>query len=393
MIYRSDSTIQQWDLDTGEIVREFRPSRGSVSTHRCACHLSNDLLFCSLNNGFLRKINMATKRVATEVQAHGLSFELKVNGSFVYTAGFDGLVKRFDQNLFLLNTYEESLGYAYLQGFENDYVFASYYNIYEDLKVRHVKWHHVTGVAEEFPVPMGTLLDPIRASKDYYFTVSHGKQGFEYTQIHKSNLTVVREDLNGQTSVNALKFAWNGERYFYCPNSTVFELYLSDSGLTVGEGVNIDFSAPLLLEAMVLNDTTMLAVFSGNVSVPYISKFLDMEVGTFSKKIDAFDNHRQFQVVNNVLVAAVGQQVVAYHLPDLTQAWISPSIAPQNIQNMRLTDDFIYFATKNYAGYNNASTFEKIGLKFFKEEIAGMPTFKDGVFTSMFEGTQLQVST
>lgn len=135
---------------------------------------------------------MATTKATAEVQAYGLPFEMKVNGSFVYTAGYDGLLKRFDQNLFMLDTYEKSLGYANLQGFENDYVFASYCNIFEDLKIRIIRWHHITGVAEEFPDPVSTLLDSVRASKDYYFAVSHGKQSFQYTKIHKLNLIIVR---------------------------------------------------------------------------------------------------------------------------------------------------------------------------------------------------------
>ncbi|KAI3660390.1 hypothetical protein MP638_005404, partial [Amoeboaphelidium occidentale] len=148
MIYFSDSVIQQWDLDTGEIAREIKPSRSSTTSHVCAWHFELDLVFCSLITGFVRKVNMATKRIEMEFDAHDSYCNVQVNGSFVYTAGFDGLVKKFDLFGNLLKTYEITLGYANILACEGEYLFVNYYNIDVDRKIRIVRWNHITGIPE-----------------------------------------------------------------------------------------------------------------------------------------------------------------------------------------------------------------------------------------------------
>ncbi|KAI3655594.1 hypothetical protein MP638_005770, partial [Amoeboaphelidium occidentale] len=136
MIYFLDSVIQQWDLETGKIEREIKPSRSSTLSSDCTWHFELDLVFCSLANGFVRKINMATKRIEMEFDAHDNYCNVQVNSSFVYTASVDGLVKKFDLFGNLLNTYEISLGYANVLACEGEYLFVNYYNIEFDRKIR-----------------------------------------------------------------------------------------------------------------------------------------------------------------------------------------------------------------------------------------------------------------
>jgi len=225
MIYYSDSVIQHWDLDTGEIVREIKPSRSSTLSRDCVWHFDLDLVFCSLSTGFVRKINMATKRIETEFDAHDNYCYLLVNGSLLYTGSTDGLVKKFDLFGNLLNTFELTLGYANILAFEGEYLFVNYYNIDVDRKVRIVRWNHITGIPEEFPVPMSNILDPASVSRDYYFAVSLGPLGFGYAQFFKSNLSLVRAELNGDDGYWSLKFPSNGRRFFFASNNTVVELF------------------------------------------------------------------------------------------------------------------------------------------------------------------------
>ncbi|KAI3655662.1 hypothetical protein MP638_003673, partial [Amoeboaphelidium occidentale] len=294
MIYYSDSVIQQWDLDTGEIVREIKPSRSSILSGDCVWHFELDLVFCSLANGFVRKINMATKKIETEFDAHDNYCYLLVNGSLLYTASFDGLVKKFDLFGNLLNTYELSLGYAYILACEGEYLFVNYYNIDVDRKVRIVRWNHITGIPEEFPVPMITILDPRSTSRDYYFAVSLGPLGFEYAQFFKSNLSVVRADLNGQTGYGALKLPSNGERFFFLYNNTISELFLSNAGLRFGESIDLKYSIPTISNFVVLNESTMMAVFSTQSNLQYNSRFIELSSGVYSKVVDTFAGHSRF---------------------------------------------------------------------------------------------------
>ncbi|KAI3655924.1 hypothetical protein MP638_005037 [Amoeboaphelidium occidentale] len=106
MIYYTDSTIQQWDLESGEIARELRPSRSGAFTRNCAYDLPHDTLYCCINSGFLRIINMANGRITTEFNIHVEYCSVRINGSYVYTSSTDGTMKRFDLAGNLLNTYD-----------------------------------------------------------------------------------------------------------------------------------------------------------------------------------------------------------------------------------------------------------------------------------------------
>ncbi|KAI3655387.1 hypothetical protein MP638_001839, partial [Amoeboaphelidium occidentale] len=256
---------------------------------------------------------MATKKIEMEFDAHDNYCNVQVNGSFVYTASYDGLVKKFDLFGNLLNTYEISLGYANILAFEDDYIFVRYYNIDFDRKIRIVRWNHITGVPEEFPVPMNTILDPASASKDYYFAVSLGPLGFEYVQVFKANLSMVRADLNGQTGHwTFYKCASDGERFFFTSNNTLFELLVSSDGLKFGQNVDLEYSSPPITESVVLNESKMLAVYFFNPKLQYTAKFIDLSTGFFSKSIDNFTGHSRFLVSGDFLYAAVGTKVVAY---------------------------------------------------------------------------------
>ncbi|KAI3656956.1 hypothetical protein MP638_004215, partial [Amoeboaphelidium occidentale] len=379
MIYYTDSVIQQWDLETGEILREIKPSRSSTLSRDCVWHFDLDLVFCSLANGFVRKINMATKRIETEFDAHDNYCYLLVNGSLLYTARFDGLVKKFDLFGNLLNTYEISLGYANILACEGEYLFVNYYNIDVDRKIRIVRWNHITGIPEEFPVPMNTILDPRSASRDYYFAVSLGPLGCEYAQFFKSNLSVVRAYLSGEGGYWPLKLPSNGERFFFASNNTMVELFLSNEGLTRGESINLKYSNPTISNFVVLNESTIIAVFYTQSNAQIASRFIDSPSGVFSKVADTFDGHSRFLVSGDFLYAAVGTKVVAYHMANLSLAWASPDISPQNIVYFEVKDDVIYFTSFNYAGWYNASTLEKIGLIVIQDTFFGSPAFSNGV--------------
>ncbi|KAI3659730.1 hypothetical protein MP638_005204, partial [Amoeboaphelidium occidentale] len=384
MIYCTDSVIQHWDLETGEIVREIKPSRSGNPNRDCVWHFDLDLVFCSLSTGFVRKINMATKKIETEFDAHDNYCYLLVNGSLLYTASFDGLVKKFDLFGNLLNTFELTLGYANILACEGEYLFVNYYNIDVDRKVRIVRWNHITGIPEEFPVPMSTILDPKSASRDYYFAVSLGPLGFEYAQFFKSNLSVVRADLNGQIGYWTLKFPSNGMRFFFASNNTMVELFLSNEGLTRGESIYLKYTTPTISNFVVLNETTMIAVSSTQSNVKFTSRFIDFPTGFFSKVVDTFAGHSRFLVSGDFIYAAVGTKLVAYHMANLSLAWASPDISPQNIGYFEVKDDVIYFSSLNYAGWYNATTFEKIGLIVIQDTFFGSPAFFNGVLYAFY---------
>ncbi|KAI3659305.1 hypothetical protein MP638_003521, partial [Amoeboaphelidium occidentale] len=384
IIFYSDSAIQQWNLDTGEIVREIKPSRSSILSGECVWHFDLDLVFCSLANGFVRKINMATKRIETEFDAHDNYCNVLVNGSLLYTASFDGLVKKFDLFGNLLRTYEVALGYANLAAFEGDYLFVYYYNIEFDRKVRIVRWNHITGIPEEFPVPVSYILDPVRASKDSYICFGLGSLGLNFIQLSKSDLSIIRSDLRDQLHSFAAPYFSNGERFFFLPNSTIYEINISSEGVNLRNTLDVEvFSFPFA-DLVVINDTTVLVVFSQSSSVNFQAKFLDTRSGIFSDGIEIFNDHHQFQKSGDVLIAAVGQKVAAYNIADLTLLWKSPTIAPQTITTLRYQEGLIYFTTLNYAGCYNASTFEKIGLLYFDDGLYGTPAFLDQVFYRLY---------
>ncbi|KAI3655590.1 hypothetical protein MP638_002298, partial [Amoeboaphelidium occidentale] len=385
MIYFSDSVIQHWDLDTGEIiVREIKPSRSSTLSRECVWHFDLDLVFCSLTNGFVRKINMATKKIETEFDAHDNYCYLLVNGSLLYTASFDGLVKKFDLFGNLLNTFELTLGYANILACEGEYLFVNYYNIDVDRKVRIVRWNHITGIPEDFPVPMSTILDPKNASRDYYFAVSLGPLGFEYAQFFKSNLSVVRADLNGQTGYWTLKFPSNGMRFFFASNNTMVELFLSNEGLTRGESIYLKYTTPTISNFVVLNETTMIAVSSTQSNVKFTSRFIDLPTGFFSKVVDTFAGHSRFLVSGDFIYAAVGTKVVAYHMANLSLAWASPDISPQNIGYFQIKDGLIYLSSQNYVGWYNTSTFDRIGSIILGDVSYGTFDILNGVLYAFY---------
>jgi hypothetical protein len=198
VIYFADNWMQQWDLDTGEIVREKRLYRDSNSISGCALNVTSNITFCCLTDGSVRRINLLTDRIEAQFPAHNQRCGLRLNGSFVYTASFDGLVKRFDSFGNLLAIYEESLGYAYVIGFENQYMFARYYNIVFDRKQRIKRWNIETGLGEEFPLPITNLLDPAKASKDYYFATTYSEVGVNYIQVFKNNMSLARTNTDGE---------------------------------------------------------------------------------------------------------------------------------------------------------------------------------------------------
>ncbi|KAI3655802.1 hypothetical protein MP638_005870, partial [Amoeboaphelidium occidentale] len=385
MLYYSDSVIQQWDLETGTIEREIKPSRSSTLSRECVWHFDLDLVFCSLSTGFVRKINMATKKIETEFDAHDFYCSVQVNSSFVYTASIDGLVKKFDLFGNLLNTYELSLGYAYIGPVEGEYFFVRYYNIEFDRKIRIVRWNHITGIPEEFPVPMSTILDPRSASRDYYFAVSVGPLSLGYVQFFKSNLSVVRADLNGYDSYwTFYQWASDGKRFFIASNNTVVELLLSDEGLTLGERIHLKYSNPTISNFVVLNESTIIAVFSTQSNLQYNSRFIDLSSGIISKDVDTFTGHSRFLVSGDFLYAAVGTKVVAYHMANLSLAWASPDMSPQNIGYFQIKDGLIYLSSQNYVGWYNTSTFDRIGSIILGDVSYGTFDILNGVLYAFY---------
>jgi WD40 repeat protein/tRNA A-37 threonylcarbamoyl transferase component Bud32 len=172
----------------------------------------------------------------------------------------------------------------------------------------------------------------------------------------------------------------SGNRFLYRENFFLHELHFSDDGCHASKEVAIqDYTTPAL-SFVVLNETTLIVVYSGHNSTSYISKFLDINTGIFSGKIDMFDDHKEFQISGDLLLAAFGQKVVAYNLHNLTFAWISPSIAPENIYFLRYKDGMFYYNTPNYVGYNNASTFEQIKLVALSGNGNVFAEFSNGVF-------------
>ncbi|KAI3655701.1 hypothetical protein MP638_002575, partial [Amoeboaphelidium occidentale] len=381
VIYFADNWMQQWDLDTGKIVREQKLFRDSSSIANCATNITSNLTFCCLRDGNVRRINLMTDRIESQFPAHSQSCGLRLNGSFVYTVGFDGLAKRFDAFGTPLATYEVSLGYAYILGFENEYLFISYYNIEFDRKFRIVRWNTVTGLSEEFPLAITNLLNPAIASKDYYFATTFNEEGLEFAQIFKSNLTIARTNTDGENKNGNRFFAVNGDRFFFCPNSTIFELFPSDEGLGVGPGIEVnDYTIPMI-DLIELNDTKMIVVYERQSSKSYYVKLLDLQTGVFSASVEMFEEHTEFQIIGDLLISAVGKGAVAYHLNGLSLAWRSPEIAPEKIQLLRYQEDLIYYATSKYAGCHNASNFEPVGVLItLQEGFYGRPTFLDRVF-------------
>ncbi|KAI3656330.1 hypothetical protein MP638_001374 [Amoeboaphelidium occidentale] len=385
VIYFADNWIQQWDLDTGDIVREKRLFKDSNSINSCALNVTLNVTSCCLMDGSVRRINLLTDRIEVQFPAHNQRCELTLNGSFVYTCSFDEAIKRFDPFGNLLATYEVSLGYANVIGFENHFMFARYYNIVFDRKYRIVRWNIETGLGEEFPLPMTDLLDPAKASKDYYFATTHSQVGVDYIQVFKNNMSLARTNSDGENMSGATHFVDSGDRFYFYPNTTLYELSLSDSGLSVGPGIEIEeFNIPIDV-SLALNDTIMIVVYQKELYRSYFSKFLDLQTGVFSEKIEMFEGHQEFQIVDNWLVAAVGKGVVAYNLNDLSLAWRSPDIAPDVIQIMRYQEGLIYFATLNHAACHNATSFERIGILLTIEfGLYGIPDFLKGALYNNF---------
>ncbi|KAI3660487.1 hypothetical protein MP638_004316, partial [Amoeboaphelidium occidentale] len=380
VIYFSDNRLQQWDLDTGKIVREQKLFRDSSSIANCATNITSNLTFCCLRDGNVRRINLMTDRIEAQFQAHPQTCYIYLNDSFVYTSSFDGLVKRFGSFGTPLATYELSLGYAYILGFENEFIFALYYNINVDLRNYIVRWNAVTGIGEEFPLQISNMLSPPVASKDYYFATTSNEAGVAYAQIFKNNLTIARANTDGEIINGARFFAVNGDRFFFCPNSTIYELFPSDEGLLVGTGIDVnDYTIPMF-DFIALNDSTMIVVYERQSSKSYYVKLLDLRTGMFSADVEMFEEHLDFQIVDDLVVAAVGKEIVAYHLNDLRLAWKSPEIAPEKILLMRYQEGLIYYATRKYAGCHNASTFQPVGVIItLKEGFYGRPAFLNQV--------------
>jgi hypothetical protein len=176
-----------------------------------------------------------------------------------------------------------------------------------------------------------------------------------------------------------LKFPSNGRRFFFASNNTVVELFLSNEGLNISEGLNFEYSNPSISDFVVLNETTMIAVSSTQSNTQIASRFIDSSSGVFSKVVDTFAGHSRFLVSGDFLHAAVGKEVVAYHLTNLALAWKSPALSTQNINYFEVKDGFIYFTCANYAGWYNATTFEKIGLIYVQDTFLGIPAFSNGI--------------
>jgi hypothetical protein len=62
-------------------------------------------------------------------------------------------------------------------------------------------------------------------------------------------------------------------------------------------------------------------------------------------------------------------------MANLSSAWRSPELSPQNIDNFEVKDGFIYFTCANYAGWYNATSFQKIGLIVIQDTFFGIPAF------------------
>jgi outer membrane protein assembly factor BamB len=128
----------------------------------------------------------------------------------------------------------------------------------------------------------------------------------------------------------------------------------------------------------------MIAVSSTQSNTQIASRFIDSSSGVFSKVVDTFAGHSRFLVSGDFLHAAVGKEIVAYHLANLTLAWNSPELSPLNIDNFEVKDGFIYFTCANYAGWYNATTFEKIGLIFVEERMYRASAFSNGVLYAYY---------
>ncbi|KAI3655564.1 hypothetical protein MP638_005033, partial [Amoeboaphelidium occidentale] len=71
-------------------------------------------------------------------------------------------------------------------------------------------------------------------------------------------------------------------------------------------------------------------------------------------------------------------------MANLSLAWASPDISPQNIVYFEVKDDVIYFTSSNNAGWYNATTFEKIGLIVIQDTFFGSPAFSNGVLYAFY---------
>jgi WD40 repeat protein/tRNA A-37 threonylcarbamoyl transferase component Bud32 len=384
MIYGSDSTINQYDLDTGDLVRNIKPSRSAVATAGCAYDAVHETVFCCLSTGTVRKINMVTGRIEKEFLAHDGTCDATVNDTYVYTGGIDGSAKRFDLDGNLLNEYKASLGYVVIEGFENDYLFTAHLNTEGDEMVRILRWNTDTETYEEFPRTISHLLGPATVSKDYYFAVETSLDGIFYSQFIKSNLSLVRGNSVGSKRDYFKEFFVSGERCFIISLFKLLELKISDDGLIVGEGFDIPDYTAANSEIVMLNETIMLVSVSGRTFENYYTYLLDLKSGIYYKNLGKFDNHRQFQVSGNLLVAAVGRRVAAYNLNDLELAWMSPPLTSQNVFYMRYQDGYIYIKTANFFGYYDAVTFQEIAAVTAVAFLNGVPAFLNEVFYANF---------
>jgi outer membrane protein assembly factor BamB len=190
--------------------------------------------------------------------------------------------------------------------------------------------------------------------------------------------------LTGDGGYWALKLPSNGRRFFYALNNTVVELFLSNEGLIRGESINLEYSIPSISDFVVLNESKMITVFSSPSSAQITSRFIDLSSRVYSKVVDTFAGHSRFLVSEELLYAAVGKEVVAYHMTNLSLAWRSPSLSPQNINYFEVKDGFIYFTCANYAGWYNATTFEKIGLIVIQENFYENPAFSNGILYAYY---------
>lgn len=380
MIYFFDSTIQQWDLESGEIIREQKPSRNSALTAQCACDLPHDTLYCCIADGSLRIINMATGSVMSEFSVALFTCNARVNGSMVYTASPDGLIKRFDLSGNLLSTYDAALGYATILGFDHEFLFTSHYSINGDGKTQTIRWNHLTGESEQFPVPTRCLSGPISDLKEYYFCFDEVVSGLQYIRVFKSNLSMAETRIVSFTANLSEDTYEIGNRIFHRAHNSIFELRITEDGVKLSKRKSVEDYTHPTFEFLALNQTTMIVVYVNQANLSFYSKFLDLETGIFSGRVPMFDDHTQFQVSGKLLLAAVGQEVAAYHLHNLTLAWKSPPIAPESIWVLKYQEGCFYYRTQNFVGYSSASSFQPLGMLSLVGKTNSYSQFSKGVF-------------
>ncbi|KAI3656638.1 hypothetical protein MP638_007412 [Amoeboaphelidium occidentale] len=170
----------------------------------------------------------------------------------------------------------------------------------------------------------------------------------------------------------------SGDRLYWIRESKLYRSVLSGNNLDFDKILPLDYLDAFISTPLLLPTGQILVYFDHSFGNSFY-KLLDPESGLFSEKLTQFDKHLSFQVIDNLLIGAQANNVVAYKLSDFQLAWNASSVVTTKILSVKVSAGIIYIQESDNIGLFNATSLESIVAMGLTPSVGRYTDTLDGV--------------